>query len=137
MSKLFVDFPIALKTKTGISSGNDRTMLATSLIRSASATEEPPNFITTVCCFLFFPGVLLFEMSLSFANTHFVVVVSENRRLLAPENDDREDDDDVLVAQRPNNASFFPPLVLKRLLPIPSHPLKEDTKTEEAIVGIV
>jgi hypothetical protein len=75
-------------------------------------------------------------MSLSFANTHFVVV-SENRRLLAPENDDREDDDDVLVAQRPNTASFFPPLVLKRLLPIPSHPLKEDTKTEEAIVGIV
>jgi hypothetical protein len=113
-------------------------MLATSLIRSASATEEPPNFITTVCCFLFFPGVLLFEMSLSFANTHFVVV-SENRRLLAPENDDREDDDDdvLLVAQRPNNALFFPLLVRKLLLPITSHPLKEDTKTEEAINGIV
>ena len=107
-------------------------MLATSLIRSASATEEPPNFITTVCCFLFFPGVLLFEMSLSFANTHFVVV-SENRRLLAP--DDHEDDNDVLVAQRPN-ALFFPLLVIKLLLPIMSHPLKEDT-TEEAIVGVV
>jgi hypothetical protein len=111
-------------------------MLATSLIRSASATEEPPNFITTVCCFLFFPGVLLFEMSLSFANTHFVVV-PRNRRLLAPENDDPEDDDDdvLLVAQRPN-ALFFPLLVRKLLLPITSHPLKEDT-TEEAIIGIV
>jgi hypothetical protein len=72
-------------------------------------------------------------MSLSFANTHFVVV-SENRRLLAP--DDHEDDNDVLVAQRPD-ALFFPLLlVIKLLLPIMSHPLKEDT-TEEAIVGIV
>ena len=73
-------------------------------------------------------------MSLSFANVHFVVV-SENRRLLAP--DDHEDDNDVLVAQRPTNALFFPLLlVLKRLLPLMSHPLKEDA-TEEAIVGIV
>jgi hypothetical protein len=76
-------------------------------------------------------------MSLSFANTHFVVV-PENLRLLGPENDDPEDEDDdddddiLLVAQRPN-ALFFPLLVLKLLLPRTSHPLKEDA-TEEAIV---
>lgn len=43
-------FPIADSTTQGSSSGKLHTMAATSLIRSASATDEPPNFMTTVTC---------------------------------------------------------------------------------------
>jgi len=75
-------------------------------------------------------------MSLSFANTHFVVV-PRNRRLLGPENDPEDDDDDVLlVVQRPNALFFSLLVVIKLLLPTVSHPLKEDT-TEEAIIGTI
>ena len=41
--KLFVVLPIALRTTTGASFSNRHTILATWRIRSASATEEPPN----------------------------------------------------------------------------------------------
>ena len=77
-SKLFVDFPIADKTNIGISSGKLKTMLATSLILSALATDEPPNFITTECCLKDRPGVTLRSVS----------VVSVLLR------DDDDDDDD-------------------------------------------
>jgi hypothetical protein len=46
--RLLVVFPIAERTITGVSSGKLRMRSATSLIRSADATEDPPNFITTV-----------------------------------------------------------------------------------------
>jgi hypothetical protein len=45
---LLVVFPIAERTITGVSSGKLRMRSATSLMRSADATEDPPNFITTV-----------------------------------------------------------------------------------------
>mmetsp|Transcript_6566 Transcript_6566/g.26402 ORF Transcript_6566/g.26402 Transcript_6566/m.26402 type:complete len:249 (+) Transcript_6566:2974-3720(+) len=48
-SRLFVVLPIADSTSTGISSGNDSTICATSRMRAASATDEPPNFMTTEC----------------------------------------------------------------------------------------
>ena len=41
-------FPMAERTMTGVSSGKLRMRSATSLIRSADASEEPPNFMTTV-----------------------------------------------------------------------------------------
>jgi hypothetical protein len=43
-----VVFPIAESTTTGCSSGKLRMRSATSRIRSAEATDDPPNFITTV-----------------------------------------------------------------------------------------
>lgn len=41
-------FPMAERTTTGVSSGKLRMRSATSRIRSADASEEPPNFMTTV-----------------------------------------------------------------------------------------
>jgi hypothetical protein len=46
--RLLVVFPMAARTTTGVSSGKLMMRSATSLIRSADATEDPPNFITTV-----------------------------------------------------------------------------------------
>lgn len=48
MRSLLVVFPIAESTTTGRSSGKLRMRSATSCIRSAEATDDPPNFITTV-----------------------------------------------------------------------------------------
>ena len=45
---LLVVFPMAESTITGRSSGKLRRRSATSRIRSADATDDPPNFITTV-----------------------------------------------------------------------------------------
>jgi len=45
---LFVVFPIADKTITGLSFGKLSMSSATSLILSALATDEPPNFMTHV-----------------------------------------------------------------------------------------
>lgn len=45
-------FPIADSTTQGSSSGKLHTMAATSLIRSAFATDDPPNFMTTLTCIL-------------------------------------------------------------------------------------
>jgi hypothetical protein len=42
--------PIAESTTQGYWSGKLQMMLATSLMRSADARDEPPNFITTVIC---------------------------------------------------------------------------------------
>ena len=42
--------PIADKTRQGLCSGKDVTIFATSSIRSEVATDDPPNFITTVIC---------------------------------------------------------------------------------------
>ena len=55
-SRLLVVLPMALSTNTGISSGNASTMDATSRMRSASATDEPPNFITTLYASRASPG---------------------------------------------------------------------------------
>lgn len=46
--RLLVVFPMAERTTTGVSSGKLRMRSATSRIRSADASEEPPNFMTTV-----------------------------------------------------------------------------------------
>ena len=46
--RLLVVFPIAERTTTGVSSGKLRMRSATSLIRPADDTDDPPNFITTV-----------------------------------------------------------------------------------------
>ena len=54
--RLLVDLPMAESTSTGMCSGKERTMLATSRMRSASATDEPPNFITTEYCSRSSPG---------------------------------------------------------------------------------
>ena len=45
-----VTFPIADRTTQGKCSGNVQMMSNTSRILSAVATDEPPNFITTVTC---------------------------------------------------------------------------------------
>ena len=55
-SRLLVVLPMALSTSTGISSWNVSTMDATSRMRSASATDEPPNFITTLYASRASPG---------------------------------------------------------------------------------
>jgi hypothetical protein len=46
--RLLVVFPMAERTTTGVSSGKLRMRPATSRIRSADASDEPPNFMTTV-----------------------------------------------------------------------------------------
>lgn len=48
LRRLLVVLPIAERTTTGFSSGKLRMRSATSFILSAEATEDPPNFITTV-----------------------------------------------------------------------------------------
>lgn len=45
---MLVVFPMADRTITGLSSGKLHMRSATSLILSAEATEDPPNFITQV-----------------------------------------------------------------------------------------
>jgi hypothetical protein len=46
--RLLVVFPMAERTTTGVSYGKLRMRSATSRIRSADASDEPPNFMTTV-----------------------------------------------------------------------------------------
>lgn len=50
MKEVAHTLPMADSTTQGSSSGKLQTMAATSRIRSALATDEPPNFITTVTC---------------------------------------------------------------------------------------
>lgn len=77
---LFVVFPMAERTIIGLSSGKLSIRLATSLILSAEATEDPPNFITQVK--LIIPvspkSPLLFSVTLFFFSTRtslFVVAL--------------------------------------------------------------
>lgn len=46
--RLLVVFPMAERTTTGVSSGKLSMRSATSRIRSADATDDPPNFMATV-----------------------------------------------------------------------------------------
>mmetsp|Transcript_14260 Transcript_14260/g.35227 ORF Transcript_14260/g.35227 Transcript_14260/m.35227 type:complete len:219 (-) Transcript_14260:36-692(-) len=55
-SSMLVLLPIADRTTTGSRSGKEQMMSATSRMRSASRTEEPPNLYTTLACCTFLPG---------------------------------------------------------------------------------
>ena len=60
---LLVVFPIAERTMTGLSLGKLRIRSATSLILSADATDEPPNFMAIVNCSVT-PSVVWFSVLL-------------------------------------------------------------------------